>query len=255
MSDLTILPIKPLQEDNEIKFDPRFFDLNTGGCVLHVAPPKSGKSVLITNLILNPNFDLINKLDIVHIYSPTITAGDQSTRHLYEQMPGTIYKDYSDKHLQSILNQQLSFPKSQRPKIAIFFDDFITFPNLTKNSLVFKLATNYRHFNVKLIYLASQYYKAVPVSVRSCINYAIIGRNSNKKELDKMNEELGSVYDNQFLRLHKQATNDPYSFLYLRLYDNPSATAYKNFTTKIYTSKQNGQVDIDGDEFYDDDDE
>jgi hypothetical protein len=197
----------------------------------------------------------LNKLDIIHIYSPTITAGDQSTRHLLEEIPETIYKDYSDRHLQSILNQQMAFAKSQRPKIAILFDDFVTFPNLTKNSLIFKLATNYRHYGIKLLYLSSQYYKAVPVSVRSCINYALIGKNSNQKELQKMNDEFGSVYDNQFLRLHKQATAKPYNFLYLRLYDNPAATAYQNFTTKIYTAKQNEQMNIDGGEFLEDDDE
>ncbi len=242
--DLSILPIKPAKTANMIDHDERFFDINGGACVLHIAPPRSGKTVLITNMILNPNFNLIEKLDAIHIYSSTMDSGDASARHLVEAIPQTIYNEYSDNHLKKILNFQMSFPKSERPNIAIFFDDFITFPNLTRNSLIYKLASAYRHYNIKLLYFSSQFYRAVPVSLRSCINYALLSANSNQRELIKMEEELGSRYDGKFLKLHREATSVPYAFLYLRLYDQP-ATAFRNFTEKIYEAKLNGTTSFD----------
>mgnify|MGYP000150121779 CR=1 FL=1 len=171
--DLSILPIKPLENEDQIDVHPDFFDLNTGSCVCHIGKPKTGKSVIINNLLINPNINLIEKLDIVHVYSPTAKS-DTTWRFACDQIPDTIYSSYSDSHLQSILDSQMSMPKSCRPKIAIFFDDFLSFPNLNKNSLMFKLASNYRHFGIKLLYFATHKFKSVPPLLRSCLDYCWI---------------------------------------------------------------------------------
>ena len=56
MSDLTILPVKPLDDKKRIQVSDTFFDVNGGACVLDCAPPRSGKTVRISNYFLNPNF-------------------------------------------------------------------------------------------------------------------------------------------------------------------------------------------------------
>ena len=84
MSDLTILPIKPLNDKKKIQVDDRFFDVNGGACVLDCAPPRSGKSVRISNYFLNPNF-LADKLDAVYIYSSTLANGDETGRFLLDR--------------------------------------------------------------------------------------------------------------------------------------------------------------------------
>ena len=154
-----------------------------------------------------------------------------------EQYADTIYSEYSDRHLQEIIDYQDSIPKCQRPNIAIVFDDFIAFPNIKKNSLMFKIASSYRHHNIKMLYYSTQLYKAVPNIVRQSINYAIISQNANNREVEKMAEELGARYGDQkqFKNLLTQATATAYSFLYLDLYGKP-AKAYKNFNECIYTA-------------------
>jgi hypothetical protein len=232
--DLTILPIKAPLIEKKILHHPNFFDVNGGACVLDIASPRQGKTTRICNYFQNPNF-LMGKLDAVYIYSSTITNGDSTARFLLDQYGETIYSKYSDAHLQTIIDYQDQIPKAQRPNIAVVFDDFIAFDNIKKNSLMFKIASSYRHHNIKLLYYSTQLYKAVPNIVRQSINYAIISQNANNREVEKMSEELGARFGNvnKFKSLLQEATKKPYAFLYLDLYGKP-AKAYQNFTNLLY---------------------
>jgi hypothetical protein len=232
--DLTILPVKPPQVEKKIKVHPNLPDVNGGACILDIASPRQGKTTRIVNYLMNPNF-MANKFDAVYIYSSTITNGDATARFLMEQYGDTIYSEYSDAHLQQIIDYQDSIPKAQRPNVCVIFDDFIAFPNIKKNSLCFKIASSYRHHNIKMLYYSTQLYKAVPNIVRQSINYAIISQNANNREVEKMAEELGARYGDikHFKSLLTKATASPYAFLYLDLYGKP-AKAYKNFNELIF---------------------
>ena len=245
MSDLTILPIKPLQNQNKIDVDPNFFDVNGGACVLDCSPPRSGKTVRISNYFLNPNF-LADKLDAVYVYSSTLANGDESGRYMMDRYGDTIYAEYSDSHLKSIIDFQDSIPKHERPNIAIVFDDFIGFDKIKKNSYCFRLSSEYRHHNIKLLLYSCQLFRYVPSMVRQNINYAIIGQTANKKEIQKMSEELGARYgtEKQFAKLIKEGTRGRYDFLYLDLYGKP-AKAYRNFNELIYEAPDNLNTAID----------
>ncbi len=242
--DLEIYPIQPPKQDKKIKHHPDYFDLNTGALTVHISKPKGGKGVCCVNQLLNPAFDLINKLDQVYIFSPTAKSGDESWRFVVEINGDRIYEEYTDKKLRNILDNQLRYPKDKRPNISIIFDDIGTFPNLNKNSLLFKIAGSYRHYGIKLLYYCVQQFKQIPPIVRASMDYALISRTTNEKEIMDMEFEMGSKYDKQFRKLLTQATTKPYSFLYLRLNDNPS-TAFENFTKKIYTAKQPGFLEVD----------
>lgn len=239
MSDLTILPLRSLNNIKKININENFFDINGGACVLDVAPPRSGKTTRITNYFLNNNF-LSGKLDAVYIYSSTLTNGDDSGAYLMDKYGDTIYSEYSDAHLKSIIDFQDSFIKSERPNIAIIFDDFIGFDKVRKNSYLFRLSSEYRHHNIKLLMYSCQLFRFVPSMVRQNINYAVIGQTANKKEIQKMAEELGARYgdEKQFIKLLKEGTRGRFDFLYLDLYGSP-AKAYRNFNELIYSAPEN----------------
>lgn len=236
--DLTILPVKPRPEDKKIKFHPTLPDINKGACMIDIAKPRSGKTLRCVNYLQNPNF-YQSKFDAVYIYSSTMSNGDDTARFLYDEYADTIYSEYSDAHLQSIINYQDSIPKAQRPKIALIFDDFIAFPNINKNSLMFKIATSYRHHNIGLLLYNTQMLKYVPPVVRASVNYVILSQNSNQKQVEALAEEYGGTYGiEKFKDIFAQATSQPFGFLYLDLYgftgNSNRPKAYSNFNRLLY---------------------
>lgn len=236
--DLTILQVKPREIHNVVKIHPNLPDINKGVCMIDIAKPRAGKTCRLVNYLQNPNF-FQNKFDQVYIYSSTMSNGDDTARFLYDEFGDTIYSEYSDSHLQSIIDYQDSIPKEQRPRIALIFDDFIAFNNLKRNALMFKIASSYRHHNIMLLLYNTQQMKYLPPIVRACANYVILSQNSNMKQVEQLAEEFGNIYGSEkFKDLFADATSEPYSFLYLDLYgytgnsNNPKA--YKKFTELLY---------------------
>ena len=238
--DLTILTVRDPKLPDPIDQDPRLPNVTAGACILDVAKPRSGKSVRLVNYLLNPNF-YAEKFDEVFIYSPTMSLGDHTTRHLYDRYASTIYTEYSDSHLKGLLDYLDSIPKERKGRYAIIFDDFIAFPNVKPTSLMFKIASSYRHYlNGGLLVYNTQQLKKVPPVVRSCANYVIISQNSNLQQVEAMASEYGNVYGvEKWLELYAEATEEPYSFLYMDLYgysgdNNGRPKAYKRFDELMY---------------------
>lgn len=238
--DLTILTIKDPPLPDPIEQDSRLPNVSQGACILDVAKPRSGKSVRIVNLLMNPNF-FAEKFDECFIYSPTIGAGDHTTRHLYDRYKRTIYNEYSDKHLQGLLDYLDSIPKEQKGRYCIVFDDFIAFGFLKPNSLMFRMASSYRHhLNGGMLYYSTQQLKKCPPIVRASANYVIISQNSNVKQVEAMSEEFGVVYGaKRWLKLYEECTAEPFSFMYLDCYgytldNNHRPKIYKRFDELIY---------------------
>jgi hypothetical protein len=233
--NLDILPVKESPAKHKLKrpIHPILPDISTGQVGMLISPIKSGKSTLISNLILNPNFykDLF---DNVYIISNTINQDDTS-RFLRKQFPNTIFDNVEDMDtiIGDIIKAQSQFPKSEMPFIAVILDDFL---GIKPGSKVFQLASRSRHYNIGLLLFASQLLRAVPSVVRSNSTFALLGGpQPNQKELLKAAEEFGSRYggERNYLKLYDKATENPYSFLYLDLQSNPSI-AYKNFGEIIY---------------------
>ena len=243
--NLDILPIKesPTKKKLKRQIHPNLPDISTGQVGMLISPIKSGKSTLISNLILNPNFykDLF---DNVYIISNTINQDDTS-RFLRKQFPNTIYDNVEDmdKIIGDIIQSQTQFQKADMPYIAVILDDFL---GVKPGSKVFQLASRSRHYNIGLLLFASQLLRAVPSVVRSNSTFALLGGpQPNQKELLKAAEEFGSRYggERNYLKLYDKATENPYSFLYLDLQSNPSL-AYKNFNELIYKGDRELSKDL-----------
>ena len=207
-------------------------DIESGALGLIIAPVKSGKSTIITNLLLNSNF-YRDCFDAVHIFSNTI-MNDNTSRFLKEQYPDTIHGEYSDATLNKILQYQESFPnKADRPFICIILDDFLG--SVSRNSAVYKLSSRYRHYGIGLLLFSSQQYKELHPIVRTNLTFGIFGRNSNKNEKDKISAEMGSAFgsENNFLSMARHVWKTPYAFLHLDFTTNPP-TAYDRFKQKIF---------------------
>lgn len=235
--DLTVLPIK---EDKSIepakrKIHPNLPDLERGSLVLLISPIRTGKSTVISNWLLSPNF-MRGAFDIVYIISNTI-HNDSTSRFLKEMYPETIFDEYDDDIIRNIINYQKTFDKKNQPRIAVIMDDHL---GIKGGSMIYHLASRFRHYGIKLLLFASQLFRGLPPILRQNATHVLIGGpNPNANEIDKMADEYGALYEGpeNFKQLYAQAVNKRYNFLYLDLHSNPSK-AYQNFNKLIYTGKE-----------------
>ena len=157
--DLTILPIKESGDEQKLKkpIHPNLPNIATGQLGLMISPVKTGKSTIISNLLLSPAF-CRDQFDIVCVISNTI-HNDTTSRFLKEKFPDTVFDQYSDETIKNIINYQKSFPKKDQPFIAIILDDFL---GIKSNSIMYNLLTRFRHFSVGLLLMASQLFRGLP---------------------------------------------------------------------------------------------
>lgn len=198
-----------------------------GAVVLMISPIKTGKSTIISNLMLSDDCYGQEYFDKTTIISPSI-QNCITSRFLREAFD--VYDYYSDDLIQQIIDKQKSYKKKDQPEIAIILDDCLGVIPL--NSKVNALASRARHLNIRLLLFSTQKFMgAVSPVVRANANNIIIGSPfPNQKELNAIAESYGDMFGGkeQFLKIYKLATPNRYDFLHLNLQENPPI-AYHNF--------------------------
>ena len=206
---------------------PQINGFGGGACVLLVAPIKCGKSTLISNMLLNSDFyDAQDRFDSTHIISNTI-ANDVTSRFLKEAFD--TYDQYNDNIIDGLVERQKTFKKEDQPEIAVIIDDCLG--SIKREGRVNHLASRFRHFNIKLLIISSQNFRAVSPIIRQNATNVIIGSPfPNRKELLKVAEEYGDLFGGpeRFIALYKKGTPDRYNFIHMDLQENPPIM-YRNF--------------------------
>ena len=209
--------------------------------LLMISPIRTGKSTLISNLLLNSNFYGQHFFDEVFCISPTI-MNDKTSRFLRKAF--SCHDEYSDELVQGIIKSQEGFDNPEdRPDIALILDDIIG--QIRRESYLNHLASRFRHYNIKLLLMSSQNYRAVSPIIRSNCTHMVIGSPfPNNKELGKIAEEIGDQFGgaDNFLRIYHLATPEKYDFLYLDLTQNPPL-AYHNFEKVIAKGGQKNEME------------
>ena len=92
--------------------------------------------------------------------------------------------------------------------------------------------------------IAVQSFRAVSGMIRNNATDVIIHKQQNSKELLKIAEEYGDMVggEKKFLELYNEAHKDRFSFLYLKLSENP-AEAYIRFEKKIWPTRDKDEVE------------
>ena len=232
-----VMPIKPA-EDDELAGMIHENLPQPPSLICIYASFRSGKSVLVNNIILNPNF-LRGLLDRWYIFSPT-ARNDDSCRFLLDEDGVEIIDDYSDDYLQALLDYQMEGDRKDRDKIGVVFDDAIQY--LGKRSSIGNfLAVKFRHYNIKYLIYVSQSFKSLDTKIRANSKAVILMKISNERELEKIQEEYDGFLDGNFRELYDYCLNDaPYSFLYINIDSNP-VEAYLRFERKIYPPEGGGK--------------
>ena len=199
--------------------------------ILCIAGYNSGKTTLINSMLLqsreNGFYGAQDLFDEVIIMSNTI-HNDPCARFLKKAF--TVTDGYSDGAITELYNKQKSYgEKKNAPFIALFADDILG-KNLKRNSELSFFATRFRHANCGLLAIFTQNFKSVDTILRNNSSDIIIFKQTNKRQLEQIEEEYGGVYEGSFMEIYKIATAGKYNFLYLRM---KTGEAFRNFEEKI----------------------
>lgn len=235
MTELQIRPLKELHNINDGKIN-KMLPQHPFTCSL-IAPRGSGKTTLIANLLLNPEF-YYRYFHKIYIFCPT---RKMDSKWEFIQVPEEQCFDEFDEHaLQAIIDEQKAnneeVDADERKRILIIFDDMADeFSAKRSANPMTKLFFNGRHLYISVL-LTSQSYTQIPLKCRKNTSHFIIFPVSNKKEIEAIyKEQAGHLNEHDFKKIMDDATRTPYTFL---MVDNqskdPQLRYRKNFSDKIY---------------------
>tara|TARA_R110001606_G_scaffold285870_1_gene434144 strand:+ start:34 stop:807 length:774 start_codon:yes stop_codon:yes gene_type:complete len=209
-----------------------------GSLLCMLSPRNTGKSTIISNLFLNPNFYGEEFFDEVYIISPTINI-DRTSRFLAKRF--TTFDKYSPEVLEGIIKSQLSFDEEDRPEIAVVLDDCVGI----LDKAVANLATRSRHYGIKLLVISSQKFRgALDPIIRANTTDLIVGSPfPNQRELQAISEEFGDMFGGpkKFLEMYHQATPSKYDFFTAKLTNPPRA--FQRFDRELqFTQIENEEL-------------
>lgn len=191
-----------------------------GGCVMISSPPGSGKSNLISNILLRE--ELMRDLFVggLYIISPTI-ENDLTSKHLKEYADFTS-TDYSEELVEQIFNNIMEQDNDDRELSCLLLDDCLG--HIKQNSFMNRWASTVRHLR-NLCIFSLQALKGLPPTVRSNVSHSIIFYQPSTKQLNdiiELHSNMGG--EKVFRQLYEEATAEKYGFL---LCDWRDMKAYK----------------------------
>lgn len=204
--------------------------------VLAQAPPKSGKTNWCVNMLLNPEFNWLNRFHRIIWVSPTIMS-DKTAAPLHRVIDPEIednpYSDkvkiFTDSDLDNIDGIIESIVEDQRenPEITtlIILDDCI---GKMKNGEFGRLYAKYRHNNLSLLGI-SQTFKSFDVISRASANGYVLFKTYNQKEKQKIMEELSGFPDIE--KMYDEVTDRKHSFLWINI---ENQAVYDNFDKLLW---------------------
>ena len=235
-----------------------FADLPTS--FLLAAPTASGKTMIILNLFLRYYRDMFAR---IFMFSPSIKLDQQYAplRKLLDKMTDqekepTYFEDLDQSALGRILDEQRRIVeeckkrKHPAPHIAICLDDLADRGDILQKrqggtsggSWLVTLATRGRHMNITWI-VSSQVLNLVGAVIRKNVRCLCTWRLRNHKEVETLCEELSGVYDkNTLMEMYREATAEPYSFMFVRLDAKTRETMfYLRFEARLIPESQDAE--------------
>ena len=218
--NLDVLPIKEMKDVLMPTSKPITDNLpNTPFCMTITAPVKSGKSVLLGNILLR---FYPKAWDRIFYFSSTADM-DKTTKSFLkafednEDQDITIFSKHEDlmnidTYIELITEEQQKMPQEKRKSTLIVFDDCVGYKMKKLNFL----STRFRHFNVSIIY-SGQCYRKMDNIMRVNTSCAIFFKVSNNKEFEKIESEILENVPN-YLEYYNLATHKQYDFLFFNIY-------------------------------------
>ena len=219
--DLAILPVKiDRSKLNEVEKYPL---CDIPSLILIVGRVKAGKSVLLNNLVLRPEF--YGKDYQVKIFISPSAYNDAINKHIVDNFD-YVFTEYSDDLIDELI--ELIENDDTDDRYLIVFDDIIgttAGSRRGKADKITTLSTMFRHIgNAKMegklsLIITTQYFKHItPILRNQCSGIYICGEFS-KKEINKIAEAYSFFggSDEAFIELYNQAREGAHDILFLNV--------------------------------------
>ena len=197
-----------------------------------LGPSHSGKGVLLQNMIL----DIYkNCFERIYIFSPSIHVDHtwepvkeyiKKTMPIKDDEPECYYDHYDPESLEQIIDTQKKIIEFQKQKketkklfqILIIIDDFADDASFSRQSkLLHALFTRGRHSQISTI-VATQKFTALHPIIRVNASELFVFRLRNYSDLQTFLDEVSALVDKKaLLEMYSIATDEAFSFLYVRL--------------------------------------
>ena len=198
-----------------------------------LGPSGVGKSVLLSNMILDIYRDCF---DQIYLFSPSINVDHtwlpvkkyiEETMKIKHTDANPIYFDHYDaEQLHNIIETQHKITKHMKDttkskklfQILIIIDDFADDPVFSRQSkLLHGLFTRGRHNMISTVVSTQAYRCLHPIIRLNAVNIFIF-KLRNFKDIEALIDEVSALVDkNSLMQMYKLGTEEPYSFLYIKL--------------------------------------
>jgi len=196
-----------------------------------LGPSGSGKSILLQNFILDIWYKCFSR---VFIFSPSINVDHQTWEPVKQMISKEItnnddeqfyFDHYDEDALFNIINTQRKIIEYQKKhnhnklfSILIVVDDFADDVKFSRNSkLLHSLFTRGRHSQISTI-VATQKFNALSPIIRVNASDLYVFRLRNYSDLQAFLDEVSAIAPKDvILEMYKIATDEPFSFLTVKL--------------------------------------
>jgi hypothetical protein len=195
-----------------------------------LGPSGSGKSILLQNMILDIYRDCFSR---IYIFSPSINVDFQTwepvKKYINKNIQNThdeefFFDNFDEAALSDIINTQKKIVEYQKKhdhkklfQILVIIDDFADNYKVSHHPLINALFTRGRHSCISTV-VATQKFHALSNIIRINATDLYVFRLRNASDLQAFLDEVGALAEKSvLLQMYKMATDEPYSFLYVRL--------------------------------------
>jgi len=201
----------------------------------------SGKTTIVLNLLLNPQFGYADKFDGEDIYIISDNKLDNKLKMLaeYKEIPKTNIMGYDENVLDMLYDtlEEIFLEEKEDGIIknrVIIFDDVGYSGNLKNKNfgIISKLVANGRHLNLSQIY-TSQRFSMISTTVRANLTGAILF-NTSAKELEMIAEDFNYLENKkEFVQMFRRETAKPRGFLVINFTNKAGLYMNDDFETIV----------------------
>lgn len=190
------LDIRAIPVDNDKRLEGVAHPLPSNcHCLAFVGAPGSGKTNLVQNYLTSPKA-YKGKFDIVHFF--TGSAGTLPEAFLKKLRPERIHHGLEPEELQAAVDECAA----SDGKCLIVLDDVCTKVTGDNQKILQNFVYNRRHVGGGCsLWLITQKYNAIPLSIRTAIDNIIMFNLSSRRELESVWENVSALGKDEFIQL------------------------------------------------------